>query len=200
MPPALPGFTVKNCADVEGNEGGVTRGSDTVLEAPAAATSTMSPSPEAPADVSALGLVVISAAVVAVAPSVSEAAAEVAAAAAAPARTGEDIGGKIQVSRRAVASGPVATVPLPPPSPLSFRIPCFDMVPTKVCYACGCFVGSSGRKISQLPHRYLHQHTQHVFTAILNRTYVLMPYHGCGAERSSSIRDLLPVRRRHAAS
>ena len=110
LPPALPGFTVKNCADVEGNEGGVTRGSDTVLEAPAAVTAAMSPSPEAPADISALALV-----------------------ASAPARTGEDIGGKIQVSRRAVASGPT----LPPPSPPPFRIPCFDMVPTKVCCACG---------------------------------------------------------------
>ena len=91
LPPRPAGFTVKNCADVEGNDGGVTRGRETVLTVssvvPSADVLNMAPAPEAAAE-----------------------------AAAAAAAAGAEPSVKIHVSRMAVVSAPVATSP-PPLSP-----------------------------------------------------------------------------------
>ena len=94
--PPRPGFTVKNCADVEGNDGGVTRGRETVLTA-----SSVVPS----GDVLNMALE-------------PEAAAETAPAAAAAA--GAEPSVKIHVSRMAVVSAPVATSP--PPFAVAFAL------------------------------------------------------------------------------
>lgn len=89
LPPRPAGFTVKNCADVEGNDGGVTRGRETVLTVssvvPSADVLNMAPAPEAAAE----------------------------AAAAAAAAAGAEPSVKIHVSRMAVVSAPVATSPPP---------------------------------------------------------------------------------------